>query len=362
MKSLKCCTAALLVCASIAGAAESGASRELVSPELLAKGGVQTVWQETVPLKVDEKLIAVSVLGDGIYALTKTNYLFGLKATDGSMQFADTIAAKGLQLLPLDRKGDAILVISGSSMRRLDAKTGREKSKLAVPFGVVAVPAANDNYFYLAADDGKLYAYDSADSVMAFKGAADRGSLMTNVVASNKFVVFTTDKGAIAAITPDGPVQTWRYNASGAIRGRVTLDGDDLYVSSMDTNVYRFDAASGRMVWNSMAGAQLDQGPRVTAGVVYQFAGDNGVYALDKKDGKVLWQEKDGRDLLAEQGGKAYLISKGQSLIVVDNATGKRISEVSLPGVDIWTTNVTDEMMYVGSATAGKLACLKPAM
>ena len=335
-------------------------SAESVSTELLANAGIATVWQEGLPLKTGERVDTINLLGDGVYVLTTTNYIFGLNAATGGYRFADRIAAYGLELLPLSRTGDTLNVMTGSSLRGFDATTGKETGRLTVPYGVVAVPARNETHSYLAADDGKVYAYDASDGVMAFKAAVDSGSLVTNVAAKNDCVVFTTNKGAIVAMAPDGPVQKWRYDAPGAIKGRVTLEGGDLYVSGMDTNVYRFNVATGKIVWNYMAGAQLENGPRVTSSTVYQYADNNGVYALDKKTGKVLWQAKDGRDLLAEHKGKAYLISKSQSLIIVDNVTGKRIGEVSMPGVDRYASNVAGEMMYIGSSATGRVACLKP--
>jgi eukaryotic-like serine/threonine-protein kinase len=364
MMFLKLCTAVLLtgLCfAGVAGAADGKDSGSLVSVDLLAKAGIETVWQQALPLNSKERLGTINALGDGVFILTSTNYLFGINAADGGMMFADRIAAQGLQLLPLDRSGEGLIVVTGSSVRKLDVKTGSERSRIKVPFGVVAKPATNEKFYYLAADDGKVYAYDTSDQVLVFKAAGDRGSLMTNVAATNNYVVFTTDKGAIVAMRPNRPVQMWRYNASGAISGRIVLDDGSVYVSSMDTNVYKFDVRTGKIVWNYMAGAQLVEGPKVTASAVYQFAGDNGVYALDKNgNAKVLWQEKDGRDLLAERSGKAYLISKKQSIIVVDNATGKRTGEVSIPGVDMWAASLADGMIYVGNAATGKVACLRP--
>jgi hypothetical protein len=364
MMFLKLCTAALLtgLCVTgVSGATNGAGSSELVSADLLAKADIETVWQVSLPLKSKERLGSIDALGDGVFALTTTNYLFGLSAAGGEMRFANRIAAQGLELLPLDWSGDELIVVTGSSMRMLDVKSGKEKrGPMKVPFGVVAKPATNDRFYYLAADDGKIYVYDANDRVLVFKAAADRGSLITNAVATNQYVVFTTDKGAIIAMEPSKPAQMWRYDASGSIGGRITLDGGSVYVSSMDTNVYKFDAMTGKIVWNYMAGSQLMEGPKVAASAVYQFAGDNGIYAIDKKTGKVLWREKDGRDLLAEQKGKTYLMSKNQSLIIVDNATGKRIGEVGLPGVDEWAAGVTEGMMYVGNAATGKIACLKP--
>lgn len=360
MMSLTRPLAVLLILGFAAGAVKADAAGDFISTELLASAGVQTVWQDTLPLKDNEKLASISLLGDGVYVLTNANYLFAMNAATGAYRFADRIAVPGLELLPLQRMNGTLNVMAGPSLTGVDAVTGRKLRELVVPYGVVAVPATNDAHYYLAADDGKVYAYDATDGVLAFRAAADAGSLMTNLAATNDCVVFTTNKGAVVAMEPDKPALKWRYDAPGAIKGRITLEGGNLYLSSMDTNVYKFDAATGRIIWNYMAGSQLESGPCVTASTVYQYAGDNGVYALNKQSGEVLWQVKDARGLLAERKGIAYLIGKNQSLIVVDNATGRRVREVNMPGVDMYASNVTGEMIYVGSAATGRIACLKP--
>lgn len=354
-----------VVCASVAVAAtpkevfQTEPAGILASADVLSAAGLQVVWQQRLPLKVTEKLQSVKVMDDGLYVLASSNYLFGLKAADGSQLFADSVAPHGVRLLPLIQRGDAFLVMTGSSLKKLSLTNGKEVGSLNVPFGVVAKPAANSTYYYLAADDGRIYAYEIADRVLVFKAATDAGSLITNIVATDSLVVFTTDKGAIVGMDPGKPVRKWRYDASGAIRGSVAQDANDIYVSSTDTNVYKFDAMTGRILWNYMAGARLEEGPCVTATAVYQFAGDNGMYALDKKTGKVLWQEKDGRGLLAEKAGKAYLMGRGQSVMVIDNATGKKLFEVAMPGADIFAANTDNGMMYVGNSATGQMACIK---
>ena len=350
---------ALLVVGCLVSAAYADAG-DFISAELLSSAGVQTVWQDVLPLKGGERLGTLKLLGDGLYVLTTSNYLFAMNASTGVYRFSDRVAPAGFNLRAIQRVDGMLSFMAGSSMIGLDAVSGKELRRITVPYGVITAPAINSTSYYLGADDGKVYAYHRSDGVLAFRAAADPGSLMTNLVATDDCVVFTTDKGALVAMEPDRPVLKWRYNSPAPIRGAVILQGNEVYLAGMDTNIYKFDAATGRIIWNYMAGSQLSTGPRVTASVVYQYAGHNGVYALDRNTGKVLWQTRDAADLLSEHNGKAYLISRNQSLIVMENATGGRIRQVNMAGVDVYASNLTDGMIYVGSSTTGRIACLKP--
>ena len=130
MMFMKLCTAAVLTGLCVAGAsgAAHGDSDGLVSADTLAKAGIATVWQTALPLKNKnkEKLDTLDVLGDGVFALTTTNYLFSLGAADGGLLFADRVDVDGVKLLPLDRSGDALIVVTGSSVKRLDVKSGKD--------------------------------------------------------------------------------------------------------------------------------------------------------------------------------------------------------------------------------------------
>lgn len=95
-----------------------------------------------------------------------------------------------------------------------------------------------------------------------------------------------------------------------------------MFFASKDTNVYKLDIMTGRLVWKHQTGAMLENGPRVTDEAVYQYVRGEGLAAIDKRGGKALWQLPEGVDLLAESDGKAYLITKTGRLAVMDHKKG----------------------------------------
>jgi outer membrane protein assembly factor BamB len=81
--------------------------------------------------------------------------------------------------------------------------------------------------------------------------------------------------------------------------------------------------------------------------------------ALDKENGKALWQLAGGVDLLAEAGGKAYVITDKKTLVVMDNKKGTQLYSVNFAGVSKYTTNTKDSKMYIANED-GRVACIKP--
>jgi outer membrane protein assembly factor BamB len=132
-----------------------------------------------------------------------------------------------------------------------------------------------------------------------------------------------------------------------------------LFFASEDTNVYRIDILTGRLIWKYQTAAMLDRGPRVTGEVVYQYVRNKGLTAIDKKSGKFIWELAKGVDLLAEADGKAYVVTNIGTLVVMDNRKAKRLYSVNFAGVSRHVSNVADSKIYIADK-AGRIACLKP--
>ena len=53
-------------------------SGPMFSPDLLDHAGLQTTWDQKLPLKKGEKFVAVTLLGDRLYLRSDRNYLWSL--------------------------------------------------------------------------------------------------------------------------------------------------------------------------------------------------------------------------------------------------------------------------------------------
>ncbi len=98
----------------------------------------------------------------------------------------------------------------------------------------------------------------------------------------------------------------------------------------------------------------------MTREIVYQYVRDKGLTAIDKRSGKFIWQVPGGVELLAEADGKAYVITKIGTLVVMDNRKAKRLYSVNCAAVSRYVANVADSKIYIADE-AGRIACLKPA-
>jgi hypothetical protein len=333
----------------------------LVSPKLLQQAGLETVWQTQLPLRQGENLRTLHILGSRIYALSDRNYIVSLDREKGGMIFGRSFAPVGFPILGLELYEDELFSIVGSELVEIAEEFGTERGTKRLDYRLVCPAARNSSYFYLSGSDRRIHTLRADDKVQVFEVAADNASMITSVIADEAFVIFGTETGNVVSITADGPVKLWQFDAAGGIAGPIVRDGTSLFFASKDTNVYRVDMVDStekQFVWKHQTAAVLDRAPRVTQEVVYQYVRHKGMVAIDKASGKLIWEVPGGIDLLTEAAGKAYVMGKGE-LVVMDNKKAKRLYSVNFAGVSRYTANMADSKIYIADMT-GRIACLKP--
>lgn len=333
--------------------------QRLVSPELLKQAELEILWETKLPIKMGESLERLFILGNRIYGLSNQNFMVSLNREKGNVIFSRSIAETGFPVIGLGLYKDELFSVVGNKLVEINPESGTERSAKRLGFGVTCPAARNSLYFYVGGTDRRVHVLRSEDKVQVFEVAAKSDSMITSIVADENSVVFATNDGNVISITPDKSMRLGQFDAAGTIAWPIVRDGESLFAASGDTNVYRLNARTGKFVWKYQTGAKLEKGPQVTQEVVYQYVRDEGLVAIDKESKKLLWQLADGVDLLAEANGKAYVITKVGTLVVMDNKKAKQLCSVDFAGVSRYATNVADSRIYIADKE-GRIACLSP--
>jgi len=351
------------LCFLYSGTVAAGDSDRLVSPELLGHAGLKIVWESQLPIKKAETLEQLTLLGERVYAISSRNYVVSMNKDTGKNVFSRTVAPEGFPIAGLVLYDDTILCVGGSKLEELDAESGARLRQVDVGFGVTSPAVRNRGFFYVAGTDNRMHVYRAEDRVQTFEAAAENDSTITSIVADDDFVVFATDAGNVISVAPDAPRRLWQFKASEGIAGKVVKDWMSLFFASEDTNVYRLDIVGlpekTRLVWKYQAAAALERAPRVTQDVVYQPVRGKGMTAIDRETGSRLWRVPGGVELLAEAAGRAYVITEGEKLVVMDNAEAKRLYSVNFAEVTVYASNTGDGKFYIADKR-GRVVCLQP--
>jgi len=282
-----------------------------------------------------------------------------LNREKGNVIFGRPIAQAGFPVLGLELYKDELFSIIGNKLVEINPEFGTELSAKRLAFGSVCPAARNSSHFYLGGVDRRMHALRAEDKVQVFEASAENDSMITSIAANENSVVFATDAGNVICITPDRTRQLWQFEAAAGIAPPIVRDAGSLFLASKDTNIYRINARTGKLVWKYQTAAMLDRGPRVTQDVVYQYVRDEGLVAIDRGSGQLIWQWDEGIDLLAEANEKAYLITNNGKLVVMDNKKAKQLYSVNFARVSRHAVNVSDSKIYIADKT-GRIACLKP--
>lgn len=345
-----------------AGAYGAGGAAWLLSDDLLGHAGLVRVWQANVPLKEGERLDAVTLWEGRLYVRSGQNYLWSIDEEDGQIIFGRSIARPGFPLLGWASYGDRLISVIDNQLVEFDRDSGLRRRVSDLEMSIVAPPVRNSRFVYVSAADRRLHALRAQDMVRIFEASARNESEITSILADEDMVVLGTAGGNLIAIMAGAPRKLWQFDANGAIAGAVVRDGQSFYFASKDTNVYRVDAVNpdtASLIWKYQTEAVLDRPPRVTAAVVYQYALGRGLTAIDKQSGQALWFLPEGVDLLAEAWGRAYVITKINTLAVMDNRRGRELYSVNFAPVANHAANTTDAMIYI-TDDRGRITCLRP--
>jgi len=335
----------------------------LVSPELVEHGQLKMLWQTKLPIRDNEAVRELHIIGDRLYVLSDHNYIFCLDRRKGAVVFGESVAPAGFAVLGLSAYGGELVTVIGNSLVRIDMESGRQREAVGLDFAVACAPVRNRGYFYLSGVDRRLRVMRADDKVQVFQIAAENNSLITSVVADEGVVIFGTAAGNVIAAAPDRPKKLWQFDAGGAVAGSVIKDGASVFFAGADTNVYRLDIidpVTVRLAWKCQVDGILDRSPAITGAVVYQYAVGDGLTAIDRQSGKRLWSLPEGVHLLAEAGAKAYIATKNRTLAAIDNTTAKVQYHLNCAAVSKGATNTTDSRIYIAD-DRGRVACLEPA-
>lgn len=156
------------------------------------------------------------------------------------------------------------------------------------------------------------------------------------ILGPNRNGIATGEK-IVDSLPNDGPAELWAAKVGSGFAGAVVADETVILfhrLGDSDT-LSAFNVATGKELWSQPFRTQFlpqivpDDGPRATPtvsnGRIYAFAANGGLYCVDLKSGKTVWQRQTHQDFHAPEGyfgaGSSPLV-EGKTLIV--NVGGDR--------------------------------------
>ena len=283
----------------------AGASDETIAPPL------SLLWRFTgVPLSVSAaSASAPTVVGDTAYFAGKNNpdpnagaVLFALNTRDGSRRWVFPndygLRDKAVFLTaPVVDNNRIYIGASDNYLYVLDAKSGREISKIRTGGAVGGTPLVSDGTLYFGANDNMVYAFDadtfapSGNWRTPYKAAENINSAL---ISADGYLFFTTADQNVHAVTQLSGRPKWRNRLPFKYAPNSLVYADNTLYMPTGPRLYAIQPTSGNFRWVQDFPGEILAPPAASDGIVYVSCRDAAtqefrMYALRSANRRVAW-------------------------------------------------------------------------
>ncbi|MCF8474724.1 MAG: PQQ-binding-like beta-propeller repeat protein [Emcibacter sp.] len=235
---------------------------------------------------------------------------------------------------------------------------------------IVSMPVVLDGVIYAMDSMAKVSAYNADTGRKIWQKTFDLAGETKNisygggVTAGPDALYMTNGYGQIAALSKSTGDVIWMTHLSIPMRGAPTYADGRVFAMTHDNQTYALDAKDGEVLWNEVgisenAGLVGAASPAVIGNTVISAYSSGELYAMRVENGRVLWSDTlntqgrltamstlrdiDGEPVIYD--GKVYAISHSGRMVAIDLRSGVRIWEQNIGSKH--TPWIAGEYIYV---------------
>lgn len=367
MVRLSVCTVAALYMLIGCAAQPKG---ELFDPREVQSASAYKFWDAKLPLVPGDAAHRCYLIDENLYVISEQGELFALQADTGLLRWTRKIAEPQFTVYRpshLDTGDDSgpLAIATTRNLLIFDRYSGDEVARFPMPFAPGSGPVGDGTRIYMGSADGHMYSMlwrHATGSRLLDRWRIVAGGPVTAMptLRDGRTLIFASQGGQVISCDSLDKSFIWGWRNREGIFGDPFVDDSGVYVAGADRSLYRLDVRTGRQLWRHRFPAPLVEGPVVSRFTCYQSCPGEGLFAIDVDSGEVKWQRKDGICFVASRPGEAVIRTTGQTLDVVDDASGETKRSIGAQHVCDTAVNVYGDSVFAVAAD-GRVACLKPA-
>ena len=273
------------------------------------------------------------------------------------------VAGTLLEFSPVIHKDTLFIVDKNARTVALNSANGNRLWTTDVGGLSAASPAyADGRLFVVTLEPGNVQALDPKNGKVLWEH--DLGARSeTSPVVYDDVVIVGNESGTVFALDVKTGKTQWSYDSAGAVKGGIALDGGIAYFGNYAGQLIALRARDGSVKWE--AGTQgsgfgvtgrIYSTPAVAHGRVYVGSIDSRVYSFDADNGELAWSQSTGdwvysAPAVAEVGDApptVYIGSKDKNLYALDAETGAIRWKQYTEGILLGAPSVIGRVVYVG--------------
>lgn len=203
-----------------------------------------------------------------------------------------------------------------------------------------------------------FYSFDPKTGTVKWTFGDAKGRYIASALATDTTIYAPNADGSMYALDLNGKL-LWKFETEKALWSKPVLEGNTLYLSSMDHNLYAVDATSGKQIWKVDLGGAVLGSAAVSSDGKSIFVGTIGkeLISVAADSGKIQWRLATGGSIWAQPvviDQTVYVGNLAGEFVAVDAATGKQTWKVQ-PGGAILGSALVDGDHLVFTTESGLL-------
>lgn len=342
-------------------AAAAPADEDFLDPVALRDAGLTKYWQLRLPLETDQTLTDAYLVDDVIYAATNDGYVYAVHANTGAVRWMRPVMRSGYRLPRPCHAGDDVIFVTPTRIRLFEKYTGDAVQEIELQFPTAGGACTDGELLYLGSVNQRFYGFSLSTSLEIWK-AGTHGPISSTPILHDRYLFVASQDHAVYACIARNKRFHWQRATNGPVTADLVADEHGVYVASRDQSLYLLDFESGRVRWRQRFSGPLYEPPVLTPELAYQYCPDDGVVAVVvdplKDDPRLRWKIQRGRSLLTIDAKNAHILTRDDSIQVMNILDGAYGATIPAPGFTIPIPSPKNASILIASAD-GRLFCAR---
>lgn len=382
------------------GAAAGGGRPRVELPKGLE---MDALWDLTIKLE-DGKLPRIRrawAAGEHVLVVTESpNLLYLVRLCDGKPLWVCEFERPLETAFPPEISADAVMVMSDNRIMRVDRAFGDLVCRLDPECSISARPVLSSWVepkgeggeklapVYVPGYDGRVWQLQirrferempnpkpGGAPIVVRRYVASRGwstgtraayaQITAPLVKAGSFIYACTSDGYVMALRDNNGLPAFRIQTQGQVEGGVSISGTRAYFGASDYKLYCIDRLSGEKLWERPTGNVISERPLPDPvdKLVYVVSRNQGLFGIEDKEGKELWQNRQVERLVGVGKRAVYVLGSKKQLLALNKKTGEPLWKASTADLTVFADDEQFDaaggpVYLLAEAPDNRLVCL----
>lgn len=257
---------------------------------------------------------------------------------------------------------DLLYIVATGTLFEIRMDSQSVERRLDLKFAAATAPTMDFLNIYFGTDNKRLCVVNRRDWYYS-DGRKVGAPIHSTPIMGDNAVLFGAQDGKVYGVTRETMVITRTFQTDGAISADLILENHVIYAASQDFNVYALSevqpsSKAATFLWKVSLESAICESPVSVGSRLYVNTLSKGLFAMNKVDGKILWDIPKGQRVLAVGKKNVYVLMRGDrpKIALVDFETGELKEMIDARGYRLFATSTGESTLYMVDRRGGVIA------